>query len=162
MMTGSVRVTAIALLMALMSCCGPSSTAFAQQEPLGTIAYNPNPLFGGEVRLTQPDGSGDQRIPVDLVSADFPVWSRDGLLIAVTGLRTAEDQASLNIFVFDPTEGHAQQVTQNPNDPVYTFVPLFKAFSRDGKRLAVTNFFASRSSTGSPPELSVSLLVFPL
>ena len=114
--------------------------ALAQGTP--PIVYNRfNAVGGVDARLVNPDGSGDQRIGVNLIIAEAPAWSRDGRLIAVRGVRTdAGDQAYPNVFVFRATGAQLQQVTDFVVTQSTFFDPLFKAFSPDGQRLAVVIF----------------------
>jgi len=147
-MLQQLMVMAIAFLLIFISRFDRPSASPAQPEQGGTIVYNkPNPFGLVDVWLINPDGSGDRRIPVNLVTAEQPVWSRDGRLIAATGeVPEAQDQASRNIFVFDPMGAQLRKVTDLivRRDPtgqiVELFEPLFKAFSPDGQRLAFVVF----------------------
>lgn len=148
MMLRRLVVIAFAFLLVLISSLDGPSASPAQPEQAGAIIYNkPNPLGLVDVWLINPDGSGDRRVPVNLVTAEFPVWSRDGQLIAATGeVPEAQDQASRNIFIFDTTGANLRKLTDFvvKRDPigqiVEHFEPFFKAFSPDGQRLAFTVF----------------------
>ncbi len=139
-----LSATALIWLLVLLGWMAGASAALA-----GPIVYNkPNLLGGVDAWLINPDGSGDQRIPVNLVTAEVPIWSRDGQLIAATGeVPNAGDLATLNVFLFDSTGGNLQKVTslvvqRDPTTGEITelFEPFFKAFSPDGQRLVVVLF----------------------
>lgn len=148
MMLRCTMVMTLAFLLVFISGFDRPLASLAQPEQAGTIVYNkPNPFGLVDVWLINPDGSGDRRIPVNLVTAEFPVWSRDGQLIAATGeVPEAQEQASSNIFVFDATGAQLRKVTDFivRRDPVgqvvENFVPFFKAFSPDGQQLAFVVF----------------------
>lgn len=122
--------------LGLAAAAGPAAPAGvrAQAAVAGAIAYvAPAAETGSEVRLV--DAAGDaRRFPIDLVAVSYPVWSRDGGLLAVTG--TAPGGEAADVFVCDATGEHLRQVT-HLSVPGRTFDPLFKAFSPDGKRLAI-------------------------
>jgi Tol biopolymer transport system component len=112
--------------------------SLAQQGQLGTIVYNkPNDfgnVSGQDVWLINPDGSSDRRIPISpeiLPSVHNPVWSRDGRLIAGTGL--FPEGLFYGIVVFDPTLSWWRLVA-----PLGTAFgeEVRIAFSPDGRRLA--------------------------
>ncbi len=125
------------LMVVVLLLAAGASIALAQGGP---IVYN-KPGLLTDVWLINPDGSGDQQIPVNLVTAEVPVWSRDGQLIAATGeVPEAGEQAGFNIFVFDPTGANLLKVTDFPVTPDQFPVSLFKAFSPEGQRLAFVLF----------------------
>lgn len=125
------------VLAVLLLWTAGATTALAQGGP---IVYN-KPGLLTDVWLINPDGSGDQQIPVNLITAEVPVWSRDGRLIAATGeVPEAGEQAGFNIFVFDPTGTTLLKVTDFPVTPDQFPVSLFKAFSPEGQRLAFVLF----------------------
>jgi len=126
------------LAAVLLAWAAAASPAFSQKP----IIYNrPNVLGGLDVFIANADGSGEQRIPVNMVTAEIPVWSRDGRLIAATGeVPEAGDQANTNIFVFDPTGANLRKVTNFVVTPYQDPVPLFKAFSPDKQKLAFVLF----------------------
>ena len=133
-----VCVTTMMLAAVLLAWAAAASPAFSQKP----IIYNrPNVLGGLDVFIANADGSGEQRIPVNMVTAEIPVWSRDGRLIAATGeVPEAGDQANTNIFVFDPTGANLRKVTNFVVTPYQDPVPLFKAFSPDKQKLAFVLF----------------------
>jgi len=119
----------------------------ADGQPLsGVIAYNkPNSsvnIGGQDVWLANSDGTRDHPVPLitnSLVTAEFPVWSRDGRLIAATGVLAGGNPTNSNVFVFEPTGANLRQASFL-DVPGRTFEALFKAFSPDGSRLAFVAF----------------------
>ncbi len=107
-----------------------ASSAFAQ--PVPPIVYIQPNLIGGSVFSINPDGTGDQPIPVDLLAPAFPVWSRDRSRIGASGT-VAGGPATTNLFVFDPTGANLQQLTTL--ETVGQLDVLSKAFSPTGDRL---------------------------
>lgn len=99
----------------------------------GPIAYSKPNVYGGrDIWLINPDRSGNRRIPVSantLASADQPVWSRDGRLIAATGV--VPGGVTQVITVFAPNGGQVRVLSK----PVSLYA-IFKAFSPDGQWLA--------------------------
>src|SRR5437899_3126503 len=138
-MVTQTRSLVITLLVALFSGCCLHSAALAQQGSAGLIVYSqPSSSGAEEIRLIHPDGTGDRAISTDLVDAEFPAWSRDGQWLAAMGtLKDEGDQTQFNVFVFDAQGKNLQQVTDLTVSG-FTFNRLFKAFSPDGQRLAVS------------------------
>jgi Tol biopolymer transport system component len=138
-MVSRTRSLVITVLVALFSAYCLDSAALAQQGAAGLIVYSQSSSSGGEqLRLIHPDGAGDQPLDTGLVDAEFPTWSRDGQSLAAMGaLKDEGDQTQFNVFVFDPQGNNLEQVT-DLNVSGFTFNTLFKAFSPDGQRLAVS------------------------
>jgi len=130
----------------------------------GTLFYNQvlTPEGLTTLRRVSGDGTGDQLVPVPLLSAAFPSVSRDGRRLLVT---SPDDRRpfmiSRNVYVLDLLTGGIGKVTafediyrnnqtvltNNVGDPAtnrlitsYTHhFPYHKAFSGDGTRVAVMN-----------------------
>ncbi len=130
----------LALLLFVLVSKDKPSISYAVQLQAGLVAYNkPDALSSqlDDVWLITSDGSGDRRIPVNLVTAQWPVWSRDGQLMAATGeVPTAGNNASSNFFVFNAAGGNLRQVTTYSGQNTGGYGPLFKSFSPDGQSLA--------------------------
>ncbi len=137
----AIRFVVLALLLVLTF--GSQTSASAQG--LGPIAYNkPNFLGDFDLWTIRPDGTGDTFVPITyrpgvcdqcvLLGAQHPAWSRDGQLMAVTGLITGGGYA---MVVFQ---------TSNPSGTLTGVVPLGTAlgggpaaFSPDRTQLAFTD-----------------------
>ena len=138
--TKAIRFVVLALLLVLTFWRQTSASA----QGLGPIAYNKPSLWDFELWTIQPDGTGDTFVPITyrpgicdrcvLLGAQHPAWSRDGQLMAVTGLITGGGYA---MVVFQ---------TSNPSGTLTGVAPLGTgfgggpaAFSPDRTQLAFTD-----------------------
>jgi Tol biopolymer transport system component len=132
----------LALLLAFSTFAG-QSPLLAQRRPAGAIAYNRvDPETGrGQVWLVNPDGRTDRPVPVSIssIAVAVPVWARDGKSIAVTAALPEDENQALEIFVFEATGANLRRAT-HWNDSGNSSLPVFKAFSPNGNRLASIAF----------------------
>lgn len=104
----------------------------------------PLPGGGPQLRRVNADGSGDLPIFLPFTTFDYPVFSRDGTLVAITALDPAlPNERSQNIFALSLTTGALSELTfygdlfdEHTGTTIYNF-PNYKAFSPDNSRLAV-------------------------
>lgn len=90
------------------------------------------------------DGTGDVQIGLPFSTYEFPVFSRDGTLLAVTALDPALPlERSQNVFSLSNITGAINRLTlySDLKDPVngtviYNF-PFFKSFSPDNSKIAI-------------------------
>ncbi|MBI3415478.1 MAG: PD40 domain-containing protein [Verrucomicrobia bacterium] len=164
----------------------PSTVA----QPLGSIFYNYLDLSGGgtQIKLAaiNPDGSGDQLVNLGLRNPAYPVWSRDGQLLAVAGNDPARPfKWSTDIFVVNTANNQTAKITAFEDTAnasgFLTFYPSYLAFSPDRKRIAagMVSYIGARSTiiytndtsngqqvgpydTVSKVSRCISLAVFPL
>jgi Tol biopolymer transport system component len=114
----------------------------AQAPQPGPVAYNlPNAFGQLDLYLINLNGTQNMRVPVTpqpLLTAEFPKWSPDGRLLAVTGLvsETASDgtQAPGKILSVIGANGAAQIYTATSS-----LLEIFKAFSPQADRLVYSS-----------------------
>jgi len=144
-----IRFLRIALLLLALTSAGLTPLS---AQGLGPIAYNkPNLLGDLDLWFIQPNGTGDTLVPITynpgvcdqcpLLGAQHPVWSRNGQLIAVTGLISGQG--------FQHLAGGYAMVVFQPSNPTGTLTDLAPlgtvlgggpaAFSPDGTQLAFTD-----------------------
>ena len=146
----------VSLLLALWLCLGAAVThaqiLYIQRQGTGSSEV-------GQLRSIRPNGAGDRAIPLHFSDVLLPAWSRDASRFAVTAKSPQRPgQISLNAFSVNRVTGAFQNVT-NFEDTItskgYTYgYALFKAYSPDGKFMAVNSVFrsggGSASKTGTP------------
>jgi Tol biopolymer transport system component len=166
LMNRTIRFTKLLRLamMALLFWITTTGVLLAQQG-LSSIVYNRlDPQGYLQLWAINPDGSGNQQLPV---GAALPVWSRDGQWLAVSS-PARPNVVSWNVFAYNPQTRAAQQVTRyedmaNTDTGRSSYVlALYKAFSPDGRRMAVSSFYnvlvnqgAGNSSSNVTPVLEV-------
>jgi hypothetical protein len=98
-----------------------------------------------------PDGSDDALVPVALPEPSFPVWARDGRLMALTSVEPLSPaRRSRDAFTFDPWTGARFNLTGFQDSTEFIGVEsfysyhlgIYKSFAPDGRRLAVSAFNA--------------------
>ncbi len=137
----------IALLagLAAAALAGPARA----QVSSGALYYNRYDSSTG-VQLAQlwrinPNGTQNVRVPASLTEADWPMFSRDGLALSVSGRSLQRPSMyTANVFLLNPANGGVHQVTQLQDAVVdgnssYTLA-LYKAFSPDQRRMAVASY----------------------
>lgn len=142
----------------------------------GTLYYArvPTPTSAFELRRISADGTGDTPVPIPLPSAGYPSASRDGLRLLVTSPDPGRPfKISRNVYSFEPQTGltipvtqfedlyriNNQVLTNATGDPTtnrsinaYTIhFPNHKAFSPDGRRVAVMDLPRTGGSTLDVP-----------
>jgi hypothetical protein len=160
-----------AALAALCLSCGPGAAAAA--IPAQAILFErydvaANRLLGEQLAIINPDGTGEDEVPVNLPEWGFPTWSKDGRLLALTSLNPTTPFAfSRNVFVLDMQTAQIIQITQFADRAnsgsgeggsatvSACTLPWFKAFSPDKTRMAVaalefTGISWSAPNTNSP------------
>lgn len=153
-MTYLRKITYVSLLILLLFSLG-AGAAYGQ----GSIVYNRLDAQGNyQVWLRNPDGD-NVRVPVTRATA-VPVWSKDGQMLGISG--PARDFVySWNLFTFVPATGEFQQVTpfedQVTPDGSLVVYALYKAFSPEGGRVAVSSLYhtITTSGTSTAPILQV-------
>ena len=107
-----------------------------------------------QLRVVNPDGSGDSAVATPFTNLAFPAWSRDRALIALTATDPARpSQISLNAFTFNPANGAIQNVTNfedNLTQDKHTITYAYhKAFSPNRQFMAVNSVISSGSASSS-------------
>ncbi|MFO1500173.1 MAG: hypothetical protein U1G07_17585 [Verrucomicrobiota bacterium] len=121
-----------------------------------------------------PDGTGDQRVPINLIEPGFPSWSKDGRVLALTSVNPQRpNKLSRDVFVFDTVTGGLQIAAgfqdETTTEPVvvggvivgeqskFSFVlPWSKALSPDNARIVVSGFVRSGFTQSPPPQEGMS------
>lgn len=122
----------------------------------GQITYTRVLKTGGlKLHEMAPNGTGDTTINFPFKQVGDPTWSRDGSQLAVTAFRPTQIPThTWNVYTIARTNGAVQQQTHFLDilDPTalsfsYTF-PWYKAFSPNGKLMAIFSLTESGASSG--------------
>jgi hypothetical protein len=142
----------------LASCLGALAVCSAAAVANAQILYmQPDPGGSGlsELRQINPDGTGDVALGLNLPQARFPTQSLDGRFLAVTSRDpNRPTQITQNVYQLDRLTGQLRQLTffedfvdsQTGNSTV--ILSLFKSFSPDNSRIAVTSLETVTTSSG--------------
>lgn len=105
------------------------------------------------VRQMNADGSGDRVMNLPWTKVGFPTWSQNGSQLAVTAFRPGNVPShTWNVFQIGNATGVVQKLTDyhdllDPDNKAFSYTfPWYKAYSRDGTRLATF----SMTQTGGP------------
>jgi hypothetical protein len=108
--------------------------AYVQLGPTGAL----------QLRQINADGTGDRQIALPFSTFLFPTWSRNAGQLALTASDSSRpDQHGQNVFSINSTTGAISQVTffndlQDTINRVFIRnFPYYKAFSADGRQMAV-------------------------
>ena len=138
----TIRLCAVALLLASIESASAQIT-YTRLHRNGAI----------KVHEMRADGSRDRVLDLPWTKTGFPTWSQDGSQLAVSAFRLGNvPSRTWNVFAIFRRTGVVRKLTdyRDQLDPVnnafsYTF-PWYKAFSRNGARLATF----SLTQTGGP------------
>jgi hypothetical protein len=130
----SPRIFALSLLV-LFGIAGPlrAQIAYVSVDQNGSL----------QLHQMNADGAGDTAIPLRFTTFEFPTWSRNGRLLAITASDPASpNQRGQNVFAIDTATGATRAITflndvPNPGGNVIYTYPYYKAFSPDGSAMAV-------------------------
>ncbi len=136
-----------------------------QPGPASTILYNNYDFSTGQplvqLSVVNADGTGNVRIPVNLLEPGYPAISLDGKLVALTAADPKKAfTLSRDVFLLNLATAQLSQLTSFPNiwdsnetnaggiaitGGGYT-LPWFKAFSPDAQHLAISADVVSEAS----------------
>ena len=146
----------VPLLLAAWLCLGAAvadaQIFYIQRQGTGSAEV-------GQLRSIRPNGTGDRAIPLHFPDVALPAWSRNASRFAVTAKSPQRPgQISLDAFSINRVTGAFQNVTKfqdHITSEAYTYsFALYKAYSPDGKFMAVNSVFRSggskASETGTP------------
>ena len=126
---------------------------------------------GLELSQINPDGSGDRVLNTGLPQPFGPAWSRDGSLVTLTSVNPEHPhKVSQDVFLFDPAAGTTRLAIAQEDEvkiPPYFEngrlitdrskfnyrVPIYKAFSPDGTRIAVASLMTGGFYQGGQPDI---------
>ncbi len=142
---------------------------FAQTPPIYYIQQvPPQGLTLGQITS---DGSGDRALNTGLPQPFGPAWSRDGSMVALTSVHPVRtNKVSQDVFAFDPAAGTTRLIVAEEDEvkiPPYFEngrlitdrskfnyrVPIYKAFSPDGTRIAVSTLMTGGFYQGGQPNV---------
>lgn len=130
--------------------------ALAQNAPPIVYNYIEITPTSASVKLAaiNPDGTGDQFVPLALSNPYYPAWSRDGQAIAVAaGDPARPNKVSTDAWVWRPGTGAITKIAAFEDfasaSGFLTFYPSYLAFSPDGKKVAagMVAYSGARSTT---------------
>jgi hypothetical protein len=163
------RIVTIVTLILLQDCTAALSLMAAPLAPFSgrSIIYNSYDLGSGKgiARLAsiESDGSNDRLVDLSLIDPTYPVWSKDGQILALTATDPQRpDKASPDIFLlsaetFEISKITDFQVTAGGGGFAYVLA-LHKAFSPDKTRIAVS-FYTIAGGSGVNQVPSVTNIV---
>ena len=154
----------------LASCLFACATARAENPPVYYIRQTlPQGLSLAQIN---PDGTAEQVLNTGLPQPFGPAWSRDGRLLALTSVNPQRpNKVSQDIFLYGPATGTSRlallfedEVTLPPffengalvtDRSKFTYrLPIYKTFSPDGTRLAVSLLDTSGFYQGGAPDVN--------
>jgi hypothetical protein len=163
------KIVIIAALILLDDCTADLHLMAAPFAPLsgGSILYNRYDFGSGQAiaRLAsiEQDGSRDRIVDLNLIDPTYPVWSKDGQILALTATDPQRpNKASPDIFLLSAETFEVSKITDfqvSAGGGGFAYVlALHKAFSPDKSQIAVS-FYTIAGGSGENQVPSVTNIV---
>lgn len=134
-----------ALLIFASAALSRAEILYVRPQGTGTAQVN-------QLRKVNPNGAGDQAVPLVFPNLFLPTWAHDGSVYALTAVNPQRPGLiTLNAFTVNPKNGAFVNVTKlvdEFSDKGYSYkYALYKAFSPDRQLMAVNSVYRTGSDS---------------